>query len=151
MPVIYDPATTVGHGRAAVSGQHDSRRAAWIPIALALLQRYPLPTSSGTANNYSRTDNEIDDQDQWDVRIDHRFRRTATQVFGRLTYFRDGFIPVTPLPDGSGVDDRHARRPQDTTAWSFASNYQHTFSTNHAERGAHRRHAPHRRRGRPRS
>ena len=37
------------------------------PVALALLQRYPLPTSAGTANNYSRVGNEIDDQDQWDV------------------------------------------------------------------------------------
>src|SRR6266849_8227424 len=99
------------------------------PVALALLQRYPLPTSSGTANNYRRTDNEIDDQDQWDVRVDHKFASNRDQVFGRLSYFRDGFVPVTPLPDGSGVTSG-TLGPQDTTAWAFASNYQHTFSTN---------------------
>ena len=99
------------------------------PVALALLQRYPLPTSSGTANNYRRTDNEIDNQDQWDARIDHRFSSNRDQVFGRLSYFRDGFVPVTPLPDGSGVTTG-TLGPQDTTAWAFASNYQHTFSTN---------------------
>ena len=99
------------------------------PVALALLQRYPLPTSSGTANNYRRTDNEIDNQDQWDARVDHRFSSNRDGVFGRLSYFRDGFVPVTPLPDGSGVTTG-TLGPQDTTAWAFASNYQHTFSTN---------------------
>src|SRR5262249_36026348 len=49
------------------------------------------------------------------------------QLFGRLTYFRDGFVPVTPLPDGSGVTSG-TLGPQDTTAWAFASNYQRTFS-----------------------
>ena len=38
-------------------------------------------------------------------------------------------MPVTPLPDGSGVTTG-TLGPQDTTAWAFASNYQHTFSTN---------------------
>jgi hypothetical protein len=36
---------------------------------------------------------------------------------------------VTPLPDGSGVTTG-TLGPQNTTAWSFASNYQHTFSSN---------------------
>ena len=36
---------------------------------------------------------------------------------------------MTPLPEGSGVTTG-TLGPQDTTAWSFASNYQHTFSAN---------------------
>ena len=95
--------------------------------------------STGTANNYRRTENEIDDQDQWDARVDHRFS-TRDQLFGRLSYFRDGFVPVTPLPEGSGVTTG-TLGPQDTTAWAFASSYQHTFSASDAERAAHRRHA----------
>ena len=128
VPVIYDPSTTVGSVRSPFTGNT-------IPIgrmdlvALALLQRYPLPTASGTANNYSRTDSEIDDQDQWDARIDHKFPSNRDQLFGRLSHFRDGFIPVTPLPEGSGTTTG-TLGPQDTTAWSFASNYQHTFSSN---------------------
>jgi hypothetical protein len=99
------------------------------PVALALLQRYPLPTSSGTANNYQRTAAEIDNQNQWDARVDHRFASNRDQMFARLASFRDDFVPVTPLPDGSGVT-KGTLGPQQTRAWAFASNYQHTFGTN---------------------
>jgi outer membrane receptor protein involved in Fe transport len=127
VPVVYDPATTAGSMRNPFSNNT-------IPVsridavALALLQRYPLPTSAGTANNFSRTANEVNDQDQWDVRIDHRFPSNRDQAFGRLTRFRDGFTPVTPLPDGSGVTSG-TLGPQDTVAWSLASNYQRTVSS----------------------
>ncbi len=72
VPVIYDPATTVGSSRSPFPGNTITTNR-MDPVALDLLQRYPMPTSSGTANNYSRTASEIDDQDQWDVRIDHKF------------------------------------------------------------------------------
>ncbi len=127
VPVIYDPATAPGSTRTAFPG-NAIPQPRLDPVALGLLQRYPLPTSSGTANNYSRTDNEIDNQDQWDVRVDHKFASNRDQLFGRLSYFRDGFVPVTPLPDGSGVTSG-TLGPQDTTAWAFASNYEHTLST----------------------
>ncbi len=39
--------------------------------------------------------------------------RSRDQVFGRLSYFRDGFTPVTPLPEGSGVTTG-TLGPQDT-------------------------------------
>jgi hypothetical protein len=126
VPVIYDPATTVNGVRSPFPGNRIPLNR-FDPVAASLLQRYPLPTSSGTANNYSRTAGEIDNQDQWDARIDHRFPSNRDSVFGRLSYFRDGFVPVTPLPDGSGVTSG-TLGPQDTTAWSFASNYQRTFS-----------------------
>ena len=102
------------------------------PVALSLLERYPLPTNSATANNYSRTDNEIVDQDQGDLRFDHRFATNRDQAFGRLTYFREHAVPVTAFPDGSGTIPAGsvAVGPQNTEAWAFASNYQHTFSTN---------------------
>ena len=126
VPVIYDPATTVGSSRSPFPdntiplGRMD-------PVALALLQRYPLPVSAGTANNYRRTASEIDDQNQWDARVDHTFRSNRDQIFGRISNFRGRFVPVTPLPDGSGVTSG-TLGPQDTDAWAFASNYQHTFS-----------------------
>ncbi|HZT78213.1 MAG TPA: TonB-dependent receptor [Vicinamibacterales bacterium] len=98
------------------------------PVAVSLLSHYPLPTTAASANNYTRTANEIDDQDQWDARIDHKIATNRDQLFGRLTYFRDGFVPVTPLPDGSGMTTG-TLGPQNTTAWAFASNYQHTFAS----------------------
>ena len=127
-PLIYDPSTPAGTPRAPFAnntiptGQMD-------PVALALLQRYPLPTSSGTSNNYTRTVNENVDQDQWDARVDHRFATNHDQVFARLSNFREQFDPAIPLPDGSGPATG-ALGPQHTVAWAFASNYQHTFSPN---------------------
>jgi hypothetical protein len=78
------------HGRFR---QHDSA-GRWIG-ALSLLQRYPLPTAPARPTN-CRTDNEVDDQDQWDAHRS-RVRANRDQVSG-LSYFRDGFLPVTPLP-----------------------------------------------------
>jgi hypothetical protein len=127
-PAIYDPATTVGSTRSPFPAntiplnRFDS-------VALGLLQRYPLPTSPGTANNYSRTDAERDDQDQWDLRIDHKFTSNRDQIFGRLTQFVDRFVPVTPLPEGSGATSG-TLGAQETRAWAFASNYRHTFQAN---------------------
>jgi Carboxypeptidase regulatory-like domain len=131
VPTIYDPATTVplaggGVTRNAFPGNT-------IPsdridaVARTLLTRYPLPTGPGTANNYRRTENERVEQDQFSVRVDHRLT-SSDQVFARLTRFREDFVPVTPLPDGSGVTTG-TLGPQGTTAGSFASNYQHVFSS----------------------
>ena len=133
VPVIYDPNTTAPLANGGFTRSPFSRNTIPIgrmdPVALALLQRYPLPTGAGTANNYTRVGNEIDDQDQFDVRVDHRFSNDRDQLFARLSHFRDGFAPVTPLPDGSGVTTG-TLGPQRTRAWAFAANYQHTFSDN---------------------
>ena len=124
VPVIFDPSTGTSN-RLAFAG-NAIPVARMDPVAVALLQRYPLPTSGGTANNYRRTGNENDDQDQFDVRIDHRMTM-RDQIFARVSYFRDGFVPVTPLPEGSGVTTG-TLGPQDATAWATATNYQRTFS-----------------------
>jgi hypothetical protein len=128
---IYDPATTLGTMRQQFAS-NTIPRSAMDPVAVSLLERYPLPTSTATANNYSRTANEINNQDQADVRLDHKFASGRDQLFGRLSHFRDHAIPVTALPDGSGAIQAGsvAVGPQDTRSWAFASNYQHTFSAN---------------------
>jgi len=128
---IYDPATTVGSTRQPFLN-NTIPRSAMDPVALSLLDRYPLPTNSATANNYSRTANEIVDQDQGDVRLDHKFATNRDSAFGRLTYFREHAEPVTAFPDGSGTipAGSAAVGPQHTDAWAFASNYQHIFSAN---------------------
>lgn len=130
VPAVYDPATTASNGSGGVTrtpfangtipgGRID-------PVALALLARYPLPTAAGTANNYRRIDRETDDQNQWTVRLDQRLS-SRDQVFGRLTRFQGTFLPVTPLPEGSGVT-AGTLGPQDTTSWALATSYQRTFS-----------------------
>src|SRR5499427_6768079 len=127
VPAIFDPRTGNSNRVQFAGSTIPANRID--PVAAALLQRYPLPTSAGTANNFQRTDGEVDNQDQWDARVDQRFPSNRDSFFARLSYFRDGFVPVTPLPDGSGVTTG-TLGPQNTTAWSFASNYQHTFSNN---------------------
>jgi hypothetical protein len=75
VPTIYNPATTTPNGsggftRTPFAGNViPSER--MDPVALSLLERYPMPTSPGTASNFRRVADEIDDQHQWDVRIDH--------------------------------------------------------------------------------
>jgi hypothetical protein len=127
VPAIYDPATT-GEGGATRTAFPGSTIpiARMDPVARALLARYPAPTNEGTANNYRRTANETVDHDQLSVRMDHRFTN-RDQLFGRLTRFEEASVPVTPLPDGSGVTSG-TLGPQQTIAWSFASSYQRTFS-----------------------
>ncbi len=129
---IFDPATTVVTGTSVARTQFTGNAipAGRIdPVAHRLLERYPLPTSAGTANNFRRVENESVDQDQFSGRVDHRFPSDRDQVFARLTRFKERFIPVTPLPEGSGAASG-TLGPQDTASWSFASSYQRTFSTN---------------------
>jgi len=130
VPAIYDPATTVsvpggGATRAPFPGNAIPLDRV-DPVARSLLLRYPLPTGAGTANNFRRTSNETVDQDQINVRVDHGFT-SRDQVFGRLTRFEETFLPVTPLPDGSGVTSG-TLGPQHTTSWSLASSWRHTLS-----------------------
>jgi hypothetical protein len=131
VPVVYDPTTTVGSTRQPFAN-NTIPRGAMDPVALALLERYPLPTSAGTANNYTRTADEISDQEQADIRVDHSFGSRRDQAFGRLTYFLDRADPVAAFPDGGGAipSGSIAIGPQKTRSWAFASNYQHTFTSN---------------------
>jgi carboxypeptidase family protein len=128
---IYDPATTVVSGTTVTRAQFAGNT---IPagridsVARTLLERYPLPTSPGTANNYRRLENESVDHNQFSARVDHRFPAGRDQVFARLTRFKEEFLPVTPLPDGSGATTG-TLGPQDTGSWSFASSYQRTLSS----------------------
>lgn len=97
--------------------------------AVRLLQRYPLPTSAGAANNYTRVGNEDQNQNQFDVRIDHRFDDDST-LFGRYSFAKDFSNPVSPLPDGSGAITNGAIGTTDTHADSIALNYVRIFSSN---------------------
>ncbi len=72
------------------------------PAAVALLARLPTPTTTGAANNYIRTANDADHQNQFDFRVDGAFRE-RDRAFGRYSYFSEVENPVTPLPDGSGA------------------------------------------------
>ena len=112
----------------SIPGQHDSGRIEWIRSLARSWSGIHCRPAPGPPTTTGGVDNETVDQDQFSVRIDHRFPSNRDQVFGRLTRFQEEFIPVTPLPDGSGVTTG-TLGPQNTTSWSFASSYQRTFSS----------------------
>ncbi|WP_353069430.1 carboxypeptidase-like regulatory domain-containing protein [Tunturibacter empetritectus] len=101
---IYNPATTT-----IVNGKNvrqefpgDVINIPLDPAAEALLARFPIPTNKNAANNYSRTANDADHQNQFDVRVDGAYG-SRDHAFGRYTYYNEVEQPVTPLPDGSGL------------------------------------------------
>ncbi len=93
---IYDPATSprVPFPNNAIPANR------FDPLALQVLQHYPLPNSAA-ANNFVLTGVEPDNQDQFDGRVDHVFNEKH-RVFVRYSYLRDDDTPVPFLPDGSG-------------------------------------------------
>jgi hypothetical protein len=104
---IYDPASTQ-----TVNGKYVRTEFAndvinppitpFDPAAVALLARFPTPTTTGAANNYTRTANDADHQNQFDFRVDGAYRQ-RDRAFGRYSYFSDVEQPITALPDGGGT------------------------------------------------
>ncbi|MGI4758644.1 MAG: carboxypeptidase regulatory-like domain-containing protein [Janthinobacterium lividum] len=101
---IYNPnTTTTVNGRLSrTEFPNDTINVPLDPAAVALLARFPLPTSTGTANNYTRVANDDDHQQQFDTHIDGAVG-LHDRAFGRYTYYHEVEQPATPLPDGSGV------------------------------------------------
>jgi hypothetical protein len=102
---IYNPATTTVVNGVNVRQQFPNA-VITTPLdsaAKALLARFPIPTNlTAAANNYSRTANDADHQNQFDVRIDGAIG-IHDRSFGRYSYFSDVEQPVTPFADGSGA------------------------------------------------
>ncbi len=99
------------------------------PVARKLLDRYPLPTAAGAANNFRRVANEATNQDQFDVRLDHRFS-DRNQIFGRFSFFNEDATLVTPLPEGSGAITQGVLGVQKSRGVQAVGNYKKVFSAN---------------------
>jgi hypothetical protein len=101
---IFDPTTTQTVAGKFVRQEfsNDTINLPFDSAAKALLARFPTPTNSALANNYTRTANDSDHQNQFDVRIDGS-RGTRDRAFGRYTYYKEVELPVAPLPDGGGA------------------------------------------------
>ncbi|MDQ2833273.1 MAG: carboxypeptidase regulatory-like domain-containing protein [Acidobacteriota bacterium] len=102
---IYDPSTTT-----VVKGKYVRHQFGnnvidrpFDPAAAALLLRLPAPTDlNAIANNYTRTANDDDHQNQFDLRIDGAIG-SHDRAFARYSYYSEVEQPVTPLPEGSGA------------------------------------------------
>lgn len=103
--------------------------AAFDSTAGLLLARFPLPTSAGAANNFTLIGNETQNEDQFDVRIDHNFTDKAC-VYSRYSHDKLFSDPVAPLPDGSGTIANGAIGTTDTIADQLVLNYTQAFDVN---------------------
>jgi Carboxypeptidase regulatory-like domain len=102
---VFDPTSTTVVSGVAVRNEFpkDVINIPFDPVAQALLARIPIPTNlTAKANNYTRTANDSDHQNQFDFRVDGAIG-SHDVAFGRYSYFSDVEQPVTPLPDGSGA------------------------------------------------
>lgn len=102
---IYDPSTTTVVNGKFVRQEfpNDVINTPLDLAAVALLSRIPEPTNpTATSNNYTRTANDANHQNQFDVRVDGA-TADRDRAFGRYSYFHDVEQPVTPFPDGSGA------------------------------------------------
>ena len=83
---IYDPTQTTVVGGRYIRPEfpNDVINRPLDPAAVALLARFPVPTSAAAANNYSRTANDADHQNQFDFRVDGAYRREGPGVWAVL-------------------------------------------------------------------
>ena len=147
--VIYDPSTTnskgPGYSRTQLNaGTANANKitAPLNPIGVAIVNLYPLPNRTGTGgsdlNNYFSNAPGTDDNNSFDVRIDHQFNARHS-IFGHLTdfsnhinssdYFGNGLSPVNAndrIPGKNIIVDH---------TWIMKQNliFEHHFSWAHSE------------------
>lgn len=96
-------------------------------MALALLARYPLPTGGGTANNFQRVGDEVQDQNQFSLRVNQQSPIAATICSA-------GSHAPRALPAGDAAAGRQWCHDRNTGAAGhdvvhLASHYQRTLSS----------------------
>ncbi|MBI4165347.1 MAG: TonB-dependent receptor [Acidobacteria bacterium] len=95
----------------------------WDTVGNNVFQLYPSPTSSGRANNYTSSPSYKQDQNTFDVKLDHRIS-DQNSIFGRYSFSNT----VTFLPPAIPIGDA----AQAGTSWQRSQgaqlNYIRTFS-----------------------
>jgi outer membrane receptor protein involved in Fe transport len=72
------------------------------PAAIALTRLYPAPTNSALANNFVYSPTKTQDDDSFDVRIDHRFDPNNL-LFARYSYNNTTTVLPDSLPPVDGI------------------------------------------------
>src|SRR5439155_8218775 len=84
MPVIYDPLTTDAVGRRLPFAGNKIPKERLNPVALAILNKVPLPTSPGEVQNFIASPSIKNDSDQGTARVDYS-PSVHDSVFARFT------------------------------------------------------------------
>lgn len=107
-------------------------------LALALLNRFPAPTSAATANNYRRIATDASAQDQFDTRFDHAFRNQ--RIFAHYTFLRDDARIGAPLAEANSAARTRADALATNHSWSLTPTLMNEarfgFTRRAADRGA---------------
>jgi len=100
------------------------------PVAFKMMQLYPLPNLGvGTSaydnlNNWVGTGANRSRNDQFDIKIDHRFT-DATMLSGKFSYFLNDSKSANLF---GNVGDAYSSGPATTRTKLFALNFTHTFT-----------------------
>src|SRR5205814_7961504 len=74
------------------------------PVSLALVNLYPLPLTTGLVNNFTYNPLKTQDNDTFDVRVDHRFS-DANSFFARYSFNNTNTLIPKGCPTApSGID-----------------------------------------------
>jgi hypothetical protein len=130
---------TVRTATVPTAAQRDltTRFAAFDPVALSLLARYPTPTSSATANNYRRIATDSTAQDQFDLRLDHFFTPNH-RTFARYTFLRDDARIGAPLAEANSTVLTRADGLAANHSWSITPTLLNEFRFGFTRRDFHR-------------
>lgn len=98
------------------------------PIAVKLLNLYPIPNLPGLANNFRFNSKRVVDQNQFDVRVDHNVR-DADAYFGRFSFDNAKQFFPGPLPGlGGGVSSFQSATVNTPKARNLGIVENHIFS-----------------------
>jgi hypothetical protein len=127
LPALCDPLTRTAAGCTQFAG-NQIPASRFSPVAIALLERVPQPTTTGAVQNLLAVERQQTPMDQGTVRVDHRLSEDDT-LFGRFTIYnvRD----VQPFGTSALNETLIPGFGRDVTTHSrnLALSYTRTFST----------------------
>jgi hypothetical protein len=97
---IFDPLSTVATGATYTRTRFPNDQiplSRFDPVALKMLNSYPLPSQSGLVNNYLANPLQTQSWNQGDVRVDHQITSSDT-FFARYAYQRTATITPNSYP-----------------------------------------------------
>ena len=122
---IYDPATIDTTGRRQPFSGNLIPANRQSPVAVKLLENYPLPTLSGTGNNYFDASGSQSTTNSFSSKIDYRVSSNHN-LFGRIAWSdndasnSDAFhTPGSPTIGSKGLRDRSLTVDDNLTKWGW--------------------------------
>ena len=92
-------------------------------LGKTLIDLYPTPLNNNAANNFVYQSPDVEDQNRFDVRVDHHFS-ASDGIFARVSWNDQVFPAALPMPApafGNGFDGT-------VTGWNSGLNWNHIFT-----------------------